>query len=260
MTTVLVTGAAGMLGRQLLPRLIAAGYATRGMSRRARPAGIPDNAAWFSADVETGAGLADALAGVEVVVHAASSARVRSYEIDMEGTRRLVDAAAARGVAHFIYISIVGIERIPTPYYKNKVAAEETIIAGRVPWTILRATQFHDLIDRFIAGYLRGPFALAPLSYRYQPVDAGEVAAALCECAIRGPCGRAPDMGGPQVHTIAQLIKPWLAAHRLRRLVIPRIERDEVARAFRLGYNTCPDNRQGRIAWEEWLRTRAAQP
>ncbi|MCL4507215.1 MAG: NAD(P)H-binding protein [Chloroflexi bacterium] len=259
MTTVLVTGGAGMLGRQLLPRLAQAGYATRGMSRRERPEGLPPGVEWASADIENGAGLAQALSGVEVIVHAASSARERSWQIDVEGTRRLIEQAAAQGVKHIVYISIVGIERIPTPYYKNKVAAEEAITVGGVPWTILRATQFHDLLDRYITGYLRRPISLAPVSYRYQPVDAGEVAAALCDCVAQGPRGRAPDMGGPEVKTIGQLIPPWLAARGMRRLVIPRPVRGDVARAFQSGYNTCPANRQGRVTWEEWLTRPSAQ-
>jgi uncharacterized protein YbjT (DUF2867 family) len=69
-------------------------------------------------------------------VHAASDPR-RAAEVDVEGTRRLVAAAAARSVAHLLYISIVGVDRIPHPLYRRKLAAEEIIAAGRVPWTIL---------------------------------------------------------------------------------------------------------------------------
>jgi uncharacterized protein YbjT (DUF2867 family) len=253
MTRVLVTGGAGVLGRHVMDRLNQAGYATRGMSRRERPAGLPVSVEWVPADLETGAGLEQALAGVDAIVHAASSAMSHTQQVDVEGTRRLAALAKAAGVGHLVYISIVGIERIPLGYYRAKVAGEAAVIDGGVPWTILRATQFHDLLDRFMRTYTRYPITPAPLDYKYQPVDAGEVADALVACVAAGPCGRAPDMGGPQVLTISQMLRPWLRARHLRRLVIPLPLPGALSHAFRNGYNTCPDHRQGRITWEEWL-------
>jgi uncharacterized protein YbjT (DUF2867 family) len=253
MTTVLITGGAGVLGSQLVMKTSAAGYMTRGMSRRERPPALPTDVQWTRADLESGDGLAEALAGVDVIIHAASSARERTWQIDVEGTQRLVKEASACGVSHIIYISIVGIDRIPTPYYRSKVAAEEVITSGTLPWTILRATQFHDLLNQFIRGYLHRGFILAPVTYQYQPVDVGEVASVLCACVAQGPRQRVPDMGGPEVRALGQLISAWLATHHLHRLIIPKHVSGEQARAFENGYNTCPDNRQGRVTWAAWL-------
>ena len=154
MTRVLVTGGAGGFGRALVPRLIGRGYTVRIMSRRAAPAGSA--AEWAQADLESGVGLAAALAGVDVVVHAASSPAMHTHQVDVEGTRRLLRAAQAAGVAHLAYISIVGIDNSPFAYYRHKLAAEALVVESPLPW-ILRATQFHTLIDTFLRGFDRLP-------------------------------------------------------------------------------------------------------
>jgi uncharacterized protein YbjT (DUF2867 family) len=201
-----------------------------------------------------GRGLEEALAGVDVIVHAASSGLRRSQQVDVDGTGRLMELAYTRGVLHVVYISIVGIERIPMTYYKHKLAAEARVMNGGVAWTILRATQFHDLLDLFIRGFTLLPVAFAPTDWKYQLVDSGEVADALCRCVVAGPQGRVPDMGGPQVQTVGELMRAWLAVRHMRRLVIPVPLPGKIAHGFRHGYNTCPENRQGRITWAEWLR------
>ena len=256
MTTVLVTGGAGVLGSLLVAKLNAAGYTTRGMSRRERPATLPAGVQWVRADLETGVGVVESLSGVDVIVHAASSAMQHSRQVDVDGTRRLLELARTRAISHVVYISIVGIERIPLGYYKDKVAGEEAVMAGGVPWTILRATQFHNLIDRFLRGFTK--YVLAPVAtdFQYQPVDAGEVADALIACVSAGPRGRVPDMGGPEVLTLGRMIRPWLVARGLHRLVIPVRAPGALAHAFRHGYNTCPNNRQGKVTWADWLSAR----
>ncbi len=143
--SVLVTGGTGTLGQALTPQLRQAGYTLRVMSRRDAPAGI--TVEWARASLETGEGLDTAVAGTEVIIHAASSSTRRAQQVDVVGTERLLAAAHRAGVGHFIYISIVGIEQVPFPYYRYKLAAEKLVEAGGVPWSILRTTQFHNLLD-----------------------------------------------------------------------------------------------------------------
>src|SRR3990172_11470166 len=113
MSRVLITGGTGVLGRELAPRLAQAGYTVRVMSRRAaRAEGVQTE--WAQAQIETGEGLAGAVAGVDAIVHCASRPFRRTRGVDVEGTRRLLEAAKAASVSHFVYISIVGIDRIPT--------------------------------------------------------------------------------------------------------------------------------------------------
>src|SRR5512140_1838604 len=123
MTRVLITGAAGSLGRHLVSQARDAGYTVRGSGRRERPPELPGDVEWAQADLGTGQGVAQSLAGADVILHAASNAREDPQAIDVEGTRRMLQLARDARVSHVVYISIVGIDRIPTPYYQAKLAA-----------------------------------------------------------------------------------------------------------------------------------------
>jgi uncharacterized protein YbjT (DUF2867 family) len=261
MTRVLVTGGAGVLGRELVPRLMRAGYTVRVMSRRERQPGEWPEVEWAQADLETGRGLAEAIAGAQIVVHAASNAAYHTRVIDVEGTRRLLEKAkAAGGVGHCLYVSIVGIERVPLPYYRHKLAAEGVVAEGGVPWTILRATQFHTLIDGRLQAATRGPWPLAllPTDLKFQPIDAGETADRLCECVAAGPAGRLPDIGGPEVLAFGAMAKVWLAARGMRRPILPLPMPGGFANAVRHGYLTCPEQKYGKITWAEWVKRKCS--
>src|SRR3989337_1256223 len=197
MPRVLVTGGTGVLGREIVPRLAAAGYTGRGMSRRAGPAaGAPTE--WAQAQIEAGEGLAEAVAGVDVIVHCASSPFRRTRVVDVEGTRRLLGAAKAAGVPHFVYISIVGIDRIPLPYYKAKLAAERLIEESGAPYSIQRAPPFHTLVDQTLRSLTRFPIGFYPAGFKFQPIDPGEVAERIVQQVEAGPGGRLPDIAGPE--------------------------------------------------------------
>src|SRR3990170_4687563 len=196
MSRVLISGGTGVLGSEVARRLAQAGYTARVMSRRAAPA-EGAGTEWAQAQIETGEGLAEAAAGVDVIVHAASSPFRRTREVDVEGTRRLRDAAKAAGVAHFVYISIVGIDRIPLPYYKHKLAVERLIEESGVPYSILRAPQFHTLVDDVMRNLLRFPIGLYPAGFKFQPIDPGEVAERMVTAVEAGPGGRLPGIAGP---------------------------------------------------------------
>ncbi|MEX0800806.1 MAG: NAD(P)H-binding protein [Dehalococcoidia bacterium] len=256
MPRVLVTGGTGVLGRELVKRLAPAAETTvRISSRRPRRDSDPD-VEWTQVNLETGEGLAEAVSGVDSVLHCASSPFRRTKTVDVEGTDKLLAAAKTAGVSHFLYISIVGIDRIPLPYYKNKLATESAVAAGGVPWSIFRATQFHTLIDMFLHGLARFPLALLPTGFRFQPIDPGEVADRMLEHLGNGPAGRVTDLGGPQTRTLADLGRAWAKARAVRRLYIPMPLFGKVASGFRKAYNCTEDGERGRITWEEWLATR----
>ena len=255
-TTTLVTGGTGVLGRQVVDRLQEQGLGVRILSRRGRPVTLPPGTEWAQADLASGAGLAEALAGVQVVVHGASSPAGNTDQVDVQGTGRLLQAAAAGRLTHFVYISIVGIDRIPLAYYRSKLAAEGLVRQSGTPCTILRATQFHDFVDRVLTGAGRLPIMPLPAGFRFQPVDSAEVAQALAACVTGEPAGRLSDMGGPEVLSLRQLAGPWLAARGLRRLIVPIYLPGRVAYGYRQGYNSCPTNRQGHVTWRAWLERR----
>lgn len=255
MQNVLVTGAAGTLGRLAVTHLSAAGYRVRGMGRREVPEDLLAGVEWERADLQTGEGLVEAVRGMDVIVHVASSPFKHTWQIDVEGTRRLLNQAREAGVAHVVYISIVGIERIPFAYYQAKLAAERLIQNSGLAWSVLRATQFHSLIDLGLQALARFPLLLAvPTDLRFQLIDQDEVAQRLCEVVQAGPAGRLPDIGGPEVCSLGELTRNWLRARGMRRIVLPFRLPGKVARGFRRGDNTCPQQAAGKRTWDEWLK------
>ncbi|HEU4881865.1 MAG TPA: NAD(P)H-binding protein [Longimicrobium sp.] len=249
---ILLTGGTGGLGREVVRAAEAAGHTIRIASRRARPDDAPPAREWARMDVETGAGVREALDGVDAVIHAASDPR-RHAIVDVEGTRRLVEAARAAGTAHLVYVSIVGVDRIPFGYYRSKLAAEQIVAASGVPHSILRATQFHSFVDTMTAGAARVPLILPlPTTFRFQSVDTGEAAARFVRAAEEEPGGRLRDFGGPQVLTWGQMAAPWKAARRVRKPTVHLPLPGALAAAFRAGLNTS-DGDRGTIRWEDWL-------
>jgi uncharacterized protein YbjT (DUF2867 family) len=255
MQQILVTGGAGRLGRLVVAQLSAAGYTVRGMSRRARPGEDWPGAQWVQADLETGAGLRGAVQGIDVVVHAATGGNHHTWQIDVEGTRRLLDAASEAGVSHVVYISIVGIDKVPYAVGKAKLACEDLIEQSGLSWSILRATQFHYGIDFLLRMLSKLPLVeLLPTDLLLQPVAEEEVAQRLREIVQAGPSGRLPDMGGPKVYTSRELARSWLRQRGMRRAIIPLWLPGKTASGMRQGGNTCPQQATGTVSWEAWLQ------
>ncbi len=258
MTKVLVTGGAGRLGSKVVKELTETGYSVRIMSRKRQPMDLLSTTEWAHADLETGQGIADAVAGIDVIVHTASSPFKHTRQIDVEGTRLLLEQARVAGVVHVIYISIVGIDRIPYYYYRAKLAAEELVKNSDIPWSILRATQFHYLVDLFFQAATKMPLVtLLPTDLRCQSIAESEVASRLCEIAVAGPRGRLPDLGGPEVLTAGEMAHTWLMLRGMHRRVLPLHLPGKVAQGFRRGHNTCPDQPvRGHITWTEWVQSK----
>jgi len=241
---VLVTGGTGTLGRQLVPKLQAHGHQVRILSRRAAPS--QDENPRLLGDVRTGIGVAEAVAGADAVVHAASgSGRPQSTEID--GTRHVLEEAIGQG-AHFIYVSIVGVDRHRFPYYKAKWAAEKLVEASSGKWSVQRATQFHTLIDLFLS---KGYFVRTP-NLAFQPVHPGEVADRLVELVESGPAGRASDFAGPERLSIRALAATRRDVTGNRTHLIP-VPRSRWMRDFDQGLQCSPENGPGKVTWREWL-------
>ena len=248
----LITGGTGTLGRKLTPLLQNAGYTVRILSRGPRKAGFTPEIEWAQGALVSGQGLAEAVQDVDTIIHAASSPLGKKVELD--GARNLLAAAKNAAVGHLLYISIVGVDTHPFAYYRTKLAAEKIIQAGEIPWTILRATQFHELLDQiFLPPLMKLPIAFVPTDFKFQVIDVSEVATRLVELIQTGPSGQAPDIGGPQVRTMGELAESWLRARGLQKKIVHFPMPGAAARAFRNGINTCPDAKYGKITWEEYL-------
>src|SRR3954471_23388386 len=201
---VLVTGGTGRLGKRLMTPLQAAGHTVRQMSRRGTgPGGV-------RGDLATGRDLPLALVGAELVIHAASNPR-DPWQVDVAGTRRLVEGVGRPRLRHLIYISIVGVDGIPYGYYRAKFAAEQVLLASGLPVTLLRVTQFHDFVDFLLDTARRGRVVPVPMNWRVQPVDVGEVAAHIAEVAARPPVGGVVEYGGPEELSAADIARAWVA-------------------------------------------------
>lgn len=247
---VLVTGASGRLGRAVLPRLVADGVTVRAMSRHPRHEG---GAEWVAADLATGRGLAEAVTGVEAVLHLASAPERGTHEVDVLGTRRLVVAAGHAGVRHLVYVSIVGIDRVPLGYYRHKLAAEEVVKAGPVPWSILRATQFPEFLDELLRRSSRLGPVIGDRAVLAQPVDTGEVAARLAAMLTAGPSYAIEEYGGPQVLRFDQAVRSWRAARHSRRPLLPVRIPGRLGRALRAGGLTTTATPTGTRTWADHL-------
>jgi len=251
---VLVTGGTGALGREVVRRLIDSGHRARILSRR--PA---DGSDWVQGDLVTGAGLELAVKDVDAIVHAASdAANPRKYKAtDVLGTRRLLAMAREARVRHVVYISIVGMEGVPFPYYKNKLAAEAVIRENIVPWSILRATQFHTLMEIFLDGMSKLPrLALVPFKWQFQPVDTTDVAARLVEVVTGEPAGMLPDFGGPEVRDFRSLATSWLAVRKPDKRLVDLWLPFKFSRDWAAGRLLCPDHRDGSVTFEQYLARR----
>jgi uncharacterized protein YbjT (DUF2867 family) len=249
---VLVTGGTGVLGRRVVERLGSEDIRARVLSRSGKPGTM-------KGDLRTGEGLEPAVQGVDTIIHCASSPFRKAHQVDVEGTGRLLEVAAEAGVSHLAYISIVGIDRAASyPYYRIKLETERVVESSPVPYTILRATQFYDLVLMALRFLDRSPLMVVPRGFLGQPIDAGEVAECLVDLALSGSAGRVPDIGGPEVSTVADAARGYLRAKGSKRRIFEVPVPGKTARAFREGALVCPDQAYGKICWEEFLRSRIA--
>lgn len=249
---ILVTGASGTLGTPVTRLLVEAGADVHALSRRARApqAGVT----WHKGDLWTGEGVDAALAGVETIVHCASDPF--HTRRDLPAARRLVEAARRQGAPHLVYISIVGVDKIPYGYYKTKFAVERLIEDSGLPYTILRTTQFHTLPDMVFNVLTKVPgVVFQPRGLRDQPIDVEEVAERLAGLALgAGPARRVDDMGGPEVLTFEEMMRDYLKARGLRRPVrVPVPLPGSAARGFREGHHLTPEHAVGKRTWRQFL-------
>jgi uncharacterized protein YbjT (DUF2867 family) len=238
---ILVTGGTGLLGRHVVPLLK---NDVRVLSRRT------GDSTYVTGDLLTAEGVDAAVDGVDTILHLAGGQKG-----DDVATRNLVEAAARAGVRHVVYISVIGVDRVPLGWLRMKLAAERAIAESGLPWTTLRAAQFHDLVYKTVRAMAKLPVVPVPGGLRFQPVDAGDVAARLVELALGEPAGLVPDLAGPTVYPIGDLIKSYLSEQRKRRPMLPVRMPGKVGRAYRSGANLTLDGATlGRRTWEEFLK------
>lgn len=259
---VLVTGATGTLGQELLPRLVSAGHEVHALSRRIHEREAA--AEWFQGDLRTGAGLRQALDSVKAVLHAATDVfpggkvRLRreillSRKTEVGGTRHLLQEARQAGVEHLIYLSIVGVDQIRViTYLRRKLEAESLVSASGIPFTIARLTQFHTLEDSLIRYSARLPFVIPSVRMPHQPIDPADGAELLIRLLDSGPRNGIVEFGGPEVLSSEDMVKDWLTKRGIRRQIVNLPLLGETGRALSSGAFCC-DDKSGKVTWKEWL-------
>jgi uncharacterized protein YbjT (DUF2867 family) len=223
-------------------------HRVRSMSRRGTgPGGV-------RADLATGFDLGTAVAGAEVVVHAATDPRGDVWQVDVAGTRRLVQALDRERLRHFVYVSIVGADTVPYGYYRAKFSAEQVMLASGLPVTLLRITQFHDFVDEFLSTARRGPIVPVPMGWRVQPVDVADAAAYTVEVALGEPTGGVVEYGGPREESAADLARAWAAVREPNAHVVSTPLPGRLSAAVRDGASLPSGGARGTRTYEEHLR------
>lgn len=255
---ILVTGGTGTLGRLVTPLLRDSGYSVRVLSRTNHESG--DGIEFVTGNLATGEGINAAVDGAEIILHLGGTAKGDDIK-----ARNLVQTASCSSVRHLVYISVVGANKVPVVsgidramfgYFAYKFAAERIVADSGLPWTTLRATQFHDLILTTARQVAKMPVMPSFAGIRFQPIDAAEVAARLVELTLGEPSGLVPDIAGPRVYETKDLFRSYLQATHRHRLIMQVKLPGKAADALRAGANLAPGRAVGRRTWEDFLNER----
>ena len=239
-----IVGGTGTLGRQLASELHSRGHDVRILSR---------NAPEYRVNLATGEGLDTAVAGCEVVIDASNNSSRDAAATLVDGSRRLLAAARTAGVAHHVCVSIVGCERVPIGYFQVKAQQEQVVEHGQVPWTIVRATQFHEYAAAMLESAAR--WRVVPLpQVRLQTVASAEVARVIAGVAEDGPRRARIEVAGPEVTTARELTATWRRATGRKVAVLPVRLPGKLGRALRAGALTNPRPAvRGTQSFSAWL-------
>jgi uncharacterized protein YbjT (DUF2867 family) len=256
--TMLVTGATGTLGREVVKLLVQRGHQVRAFTRQSNPT-VPPGVEVVQGDIRSGDGLAEATQDVDAIIHCASFYEA-GYETDIQGSRNLIEAAKANGTPHLVYVSIVGVDHSPFSYFQAKREAEKLIEKSGLPWTILRVTQFHDYVLSLINGWQDAGTATIsiPADVRFQSVDVREVAEALVNLAEQPAAGFAPDLGGPEILPLEAMVETYKRVFHNTSAVQSHNLPGEYFDAFRSDMKLTPKRAVTHITWEQFVGERAA--
>ncbi|HEY7535444.1 MAG TPA: SDR family oxidoreductase [Thermodesulfobacteriota bacterium] len=242
---IVVIGGSGLIGTKLVNNLRQHGHEVVAAS--------PSS----GVNALTGEGLAEALTGAQVVIDVANSPSFEDkavLEFFEKAGRNLLAAEAAAGVGHHVALSVVGTDRLlASGYFRAKMAQENLIKASKIPYTILRSTQFFEFVSAIAQSATDGQTVrLSPALV--QPVVSDDVAAALADIAVEEPLNGTVELAGPAPIRLDELVRRFLSATRDSRTVITDVQ----ARYFGIELNdqslTPGDNpRIGPTCFEDWL-------
>ena len=240
-----VAGGTGMVGRLVVPALVRRGHDARVLSRSQ------------GVDLAAGTGLAAALDGVDAVIdvtNARTTSRDEARLVFSRLTTNLLAAERRAGVKHHVLLSIVGVDHLTgSPHYEGKRAQEELVMSASTPWTIQRATQFHEFAAQMLSWTRKGDTAMIP-PLLLQPVAAIDVGDALVDLATGSAARRIRNLAGPQPEDLVDMVRRYLAARRETLKLIPSW-RSGVFGVESAGewFLPPPDATLSRTSFAEWL-------
>lgn len=139
-------------------------------------------------------------------------------------------------------------------YYKTTLATEAVVEENIIPWSILRATQFHTLMETFLQAFAKPPcLAAVPFKWQFQPVDSSAVTVRAVEAVTKEPAAHLPDFGGPMHRAFKSMAESWLKARKLNKRLVPLPLPFKFSRRLASGCLPTPDHTDGRITCEQYL-------
>ena len=247
---ILITGGTGVLGKELVTLLNRDSIPAEIASRTNRT----EMAHWCFIDLATGEGIKDAIRNKKVIFHLASETKKLNKKTEVEGTKLLLEEAKANNISHFVYISIVGVEKVSIPYYRYKRLAEKKVITSGVPYTILRTTQFYYFMDFILGKMFWPPIGFLPKRAKFQPIEARSVAKILFSIGQKEPLNKIREVGGPQIMTLHQLAEIWLHSHKKKKPMVNFPLFGRLKAALMGGELTCKEmSKEPGSSWQEWL-------
>jgi uncharacterized protein YbjT (DUF2867 family) len=253
MNKTLVTGGTGLLGKEVVSRLLAKGRPVRILTTQPAPV-VPVQVEVCRGDLVSADGLQAAVKHCNTIIHCASNPRA-FQETDKQGTENLLNAIDRDAPPHFIYISIVGVDKSDYPYYVVKNQVENMIAESGIPFTILRTTQFHHFVYNLIQALVKTNQDVLeiPDGMKFQSIELSEVAEKLIAIAEGKPNGLLPNFCGPQVLRFEEYVQQYLditndlISYKAVPLQGPRYD------LFRSGINLCGVDPAAKITWKDFV-------
>jgi uncharacterized protein YbjT (DUF2867 family) len=241
---IVIAGATGNVGKHVHAEALRRGHDVVALSRK------------NGQDVSTGEGLAAAMAGAQVVIDVSNQMIMKTNKavaFFTTATRNLQAAEHAAGVGHHIALSIVGIDELDTGYNAGKLAQERLVTEGDIPWTLQRATQFHEFAGQALQQGSIGPVAMVP-KMLLRPIAAREVAARLLDLAEAAPAGRVTDLVGPRNETLIDMVRRTFTHDgTTRRPISVRLPGKYWKAAASGQLRGTADHIEGRQTFDQWL-------
>jgi uncharacterized protein YbjT (DUF2867 family) len=263
MTRICVAGGTGQAGGEVVRQALEQGHEVSAFSRRPPAAGAPkhhDGARYLLADTTTGVGLAEAVAGADVVIDCLEGRSRKAIKDFADGGGRLLAAAQAAGVSKAVMLSIINCDQAGLGFYRSKADKERRYARSELETVVVRSTQFHSLlVEMFSAG---SALRLIPVirGARYQPISPSEAAFALLEAAVEAPSPethRMRTVGGPEVLTMRSLAAIWKQETGARGRVLELPLPGSMGKYLREGRNLIPEQRFGSETFAGWLAKNA---